>query len=155
MKVIVLLNKLLKNWFDEIFLVRVNFSFFSTHTVWYTQCGVNKIFVSWFSETISVKTTSLVKIFAVKLVSRNIFQVIQKFRKLHATLWYSVWHLVVEILFKFLLSQNHFSLEWLNLDSNKNSFAHYIMHKVQNIFYLLISLASAEKDGSEWGIISP
>ena len=69
--------------------------------------------------------------------------------------WYSVWHLVVQILFKFFLSQNQFSLDWLNLDSNKNSFAHYILHRVQNFFYLVISLASPEKSGSEWGIIFP
>ena len=45
--------------------------------------GVYTIFVSRFLKNISMKTTSLVKSFTVKLISRNISQVIQKFRKLH------------------------------------------------------------------------
>ena len=49
----------------------------------YAQCGVYKIFVSRFSEKISVKTTSLVKRFTIKVISRKNSQVIQKFRKLH------------------------------------------------------------------------
>ena len=48
-----------------------------------THCGVYEIFVSRFFHKFSVKTNSLVKSFTVKLISRNNFQVIQKFRKLH------------------------------------------------------------------------
>ena len=55
---------------------------------------------------------------------------------------YSVWHLVVQIWFKFFQSQNHFSLNWLNLQSNKKSFAYYILQKN---FCLFIGLAILEK----------
>ena len=68
---------------------------------------------------------------------------------------YSVWHLVVQILFKFFQSQNQFSLDWLNLQSNKNFFAHYILPRVQKNFRLFIGLDSSEKAGSEWVIIFP
>ena len=68
---------------------------------------------------------------------------------------YSVWHLVVQILFKFFQSQNHFSLYWLILQSNKNIFAHYIFPRVQKFFCKFIVLANSEKTGSEWDIIFP
>ena len=74
--------------------------------------------------------------------------------EVQCTVWkkegiYSVWHLVVQILLKFFHYQNQFSLEWLNLQSNKNSFAHYKPHRVQKIFCLFIALASLEISGSE------
>ena len=64
---------------------------------------------------------------------------------------YSVWHLVVQIWFKFFQSQNQFSHNWLNLQSNKKSFAHYILPRVQKNFCLLICLAILEK--TEWVMI--
>ena len=53
----------------------------------------------------------------------------------------------------FFQSQNQFSLNWLDLQSNKKSFTHYILPRVQRNFCLFIGLAILEKTGSEWGII--
>ena len=76
-KVTVLLNELLKSWFDEIFLVRENFSFFHTvhtHAVEFTKF----LYHGFFREN-----NFFSKEFSVKLISRNDSQVIQKFHKLH------------------------------------------------------------------------
>ena len=81
-------TKLLNSWFDEIyFLVIVKFSFFHIAKVEIAEIPsqvsvefTKLLYISRFFEKISVKTTSLVKRFTVKLISRN---VIQKFRKLH------------------------------------------------------------------------
>ena len=64
---------------------------------------------------------------------------------------YSVWHLDVQFMDEFFQSQNQFSHEWLNLQSNKKSFAHYILPRMQ----LFISSVNQKKSGSEWGIIFP
>ena len=52
---------------------------YRVHTVEFTY----EIFVSRFFDKISVKTTSLVKSFTIKMISRKNSQMIQKFRKLH------------------------------------------------------------------------
>ena len=69
---------------------------------------------------ISVKTTSLVKWITVKLISRNISQVIQNFRKLHTALWFRNTEILLHIfdinclnatvLSKKLISRNIFSV---------------------------------------------
>ena len=74
---------------------------------------------------------------------------------------FSVWQLEVQFSFKFFQSQNQFSLDWLNLQSNKKIFAHYILPRVQKIFCLFIGLDSSVKAlfmvkaGSEWSTIFP
>ena len=72
------------NWFDGIKFSWQKISRFST--LWMPQCHsveFTQFLYHGFWKKNSVKTTSLVKSFTVKLISRNISQLIQKFRKLH------------------------------------------------------------------------
>ena len=82
-KASVLLKKLLDRWFDEkkFSVRRENFSFL--HTVLHSALWSLRNFCITIFWKKSVKTTSLVKSFTVKLISRNNSQVIQIFHKFH------------------------------------------------------------------------
>ena len=78
-EIISLLTSLVKTFLSRNFCqhsVRVSFRNFNT-----AHCGVHNCITGF--RKISVKITSLVKSFTVKLISRNNSQMIQKFRKLH------------------------------------------------------------------------
>ena len=114
---------LLKSWFDELFLIFPHFAMQWKCTLRKLQNFTATIFPQKFRQIIVSLNWFDGKKFAWR-------QWIFRFSTLWnggskipwfllCTLCYSVWYLVVPILFEFFQSQNHFSLDWLfNLQSN-------------------------------------